>query len=219
MKFLLTLVVVLCLTVSHAQKIKPSSTNDFVIDCMATSENGNNKQMALWFPYQYWEVVGDAMKASPAFIESLSLQMKGYMLFCVVDYIVSTTGMSYKSDAEIRKTIKLMDSANNVLRPLEDKEILPDVKRLVGSLKPIMAQLMGQLGEGMQIYLFKAPQINGQPAINILSKNKFSLSWNNNKLNWKLPFASIMPPKFCPVDKEKMKGNWDYCPTHGNKLD
>jgi hypothetical protein len=82
-----------------------------------------------------------------------------------------------------------------------------------------MAQMLGQFGEGMRIYLFKAKKINGQPVINIMTKNNFTLSWNSASLTWKLPLSSVLPPKFCSVDNEQMKGNWNYCPIHGVKLD
>ena len=159
------------------------------------------------------------MKASPEFVENIVTQMKDYMMFCVVDYTTSSSGINFKTDAEIRTSIKLIDSSKNVLKPLEDKEISEDAKRLLKNLQPIMAQMLGQFGEGMQIYLFKAKRINGKPTINVLTKNDFTLSWNTTSLNWKLPLASMLPSKFCPVDNEKMKGNWQYCPIHGTKLD
>ncbi|MBA4198075.1 MAG: hypothetical protein C0459_11030 [Chitinophaga sp.] len=219
MKFLLTFILAFSLTVANSQKLKMTSTNDLVMDCMKTNGEGANKQMAIWVPYNFWEIVGEQMKASPEFVENIVTQMKDYMMFCVVDYTTSSSGINFKTDAEIRTSIKLIDSSKNVLKPLEDKEISEDAKRLLKNLQPIMAQMLGQFGEGMQIYLFKAKRINGKPTINVLTKNDFTLSWNTTSLNWKLPLASMLPSKFCPVDNEKMKGNWQYCPIHGTKLD
>ena len=219
MKFLLTFILVFSLTVANSQKLKATSTNDLVMECMKTNGEGANKQMTIWFPYNFWEIIGVQMKASPEFIENIVTQMKDYMMFCVVDYTTSSSGITFKTEAEIRQSIRLTDSSKNVLKPLEDKEISEDAKRLLKNLRPVMAQMLGQFGEGMQIYLFKAKKINGQPTINVMTRNSFTLSWNTTSLNWRLPLSSVLPSKFCPVDNEKMKGNWEYCPIHGKRLE
>ncbi len=219
MKLLLTLLLAFSFAAANSQKLKPTSTNDLVMECTKTNEEGSNKQMTIWFPYNFWEIVGEQMKVSPAFVENIVSNMKDYMMFCVVDYSMSSSGITFKTDAEIRKSIRLTDSSKNVFKPLEDNEISEDAKRLVKALQPTMAQMLGQFGGGMQIYLFKIKKTNGQPAMNLVTKNSFTLSWNTTSLNWKLPLSSLLPPKYCPVDHEKMKGDWEFCPIHGAKLD
>ena len=101
MKFILTFILVFALTVANSQKLKPTSTNDLVMECMKTNGEGPNKQMTIWFPYNFWEIIGEQMKASPEFVENIVTQMKDYMMFCVVDYTTSSSGISFKTDAEI----------------------------------------------------------------------------------------------------------------------
>ena len=36
--------------------------------------------------------------------------------------------------------------------------------------------------------------------------------------SWRLPLSSLLPPKYCPVDGEKLNGAWRYCPWHGVDL-
>jgi len=219
MKFILTLIAILSMATANAQKLKPTSVNDLVMECMKTSGEGANKQMVIWFPYNFWEIIGDQMKISPQFIENITTQMKDYMMFCVVDYTTSSSGINFKTDEEIRKTIKLTDSSKNISKPLEEQDISSDAKHLLQNLQPMMAQMLGQFGEGMRIYPFNAKKVNGKPSINVVTKNNFTLSWDTTNLNWKLPLSSVLPPKFCPVDNEQMKGTWEYCPIHGVKLD
>lgn len=218
MKFLLTFILVFFLTTANSQKLKPTSTNDLVMECMKNNGEGANKQMTIGFPYNFWEIIGEQMKVSPEFVENIVTQMKDYMMFCVVDYTTTSSGINFKTDEEIRKSIKLTDSSKNVLKPLADTDISADAKKLLQNLKPLMAQMLGQFGEGMRIYLFKPKKLNGQSAFNVLTKNNFTLSWNTTSLNWQLPLSSVLPPKFCSIDNEKMKGNWEYCPIHGIKL-
>lgn len=82
-----------------------------------------------------------------------------------------------------------------------------------------MAQMLGQFGEGMRVFLFDAKQLNEEAPLDLTAANDFALSWGETNLKWTLPFASMLPPKYCPIDGEQMKGNWNYCPVHGVKLD
>jgi hypothetical protein len=219
MKSFLTFIFIVSITTIKAQKLDANRLHEFVMECTKTNGEGPNKQMVIWIPYNFWEVIGDQMHATPDFVENMVTQMKDYTMFCVVDYTITNSGMSFKTDEEIRKSIKLTDSSGNMLSPLRESEISADAKHLIVGLQPKIAQIFGQFGEGMRIYIFKAKKINGEPVINVMAKNNFKLKWDTTSLSWALPISSALPPKFCPVDHEQMKGNWSYCPIHGVKLD
>jgi hypothetical protein len=87
-----------------------------------------------------------------------------------VDYTVSGTELSFADEEEIRKSIRLIDSSKTIYTPLEDEDLSPTARELLKSLKPTMAQLVGQFGEGMQVILFKAKKINGKPSIELARK-------------------------------------------------
>lgn len=217
MKRVFVFIILLFALSSGAQTLKPNTT-EFVTDCMRVNERGNSKQLVIWMPYIFWQFVGEQMKAPPEFVAHLTVEMKNYTLFCVADYTLNGTELKFKTDEEIRKTLRLTDSLNNVYRPLAESEISPDAKMLLKNLEPVMAQIMGQFGEGMRLYLFRAEKVNGEPTLNVAKPNRFTLSWDDVKLSWKLPLASVLPLKKCPVDKEAMKGNWNFCPEHGVRL-
>jgi hypothetical protein len=181
-----------------------------------------NKQMAIWFPVDFWRIVGNQMKISTEFVQNLTNNMDDYLLFAVVDYTISKNGggITFKSDYEIRNTIKFIDSAKTIYLPLKESEFSEETNRMIETLKPIMKNLLGQFGEGMQLFLFKTKKDKkGGNSILIQKENNLNLQWNNVSLKWKLPFASVLALKYCPIDIEEMKGNWNYCPTHGKKLE
>lgn len=219
MRYLVIIFFIFIVFNSAAQKLNPTSTDDFVMDCMKTTEAGSDKQMALWFPYNFWQLIGERMKSSSDFTQYITDEMSNYMMFAVVDYHITSSGVIFKSEEEIRKSIKLYDSAGNVYAPLDNKDISPSAIQLLKNFQPVMAQMLGQFGEGMRVFLFESKKKNGEPAIDVSKTNSFTLNWGSTGLKWILPFASVLPPKYCPVDKEQMKGNWNYCPVHGVKLD
>jgi hypothetical protein len=177
-----------------------------------------NRQMVVWIPYNFWEIIGDQAKYSPEFTAEIVNNMKHYMMFCLVDYSINNTVINFRSEDEIRKTLRLTDSLGHIFKPLNNEEVTPGAKSLVDHLQPALAQMMGQFGEGMRIFIFDAIVNNDKAAIEVTSKNKFSLSWDKAKMNWKLPFASVLPLKHCPVDNAEMKGNWNFCPEDGTPL-
>ena len=220
MKYCITLLFVFLLGSAFGQQQMPSNINDFMIDCTRSNGNGTNRQLAIWFPPEFWHIANAQNKAiPPALLKNIVDEMKEYMMFCVVDYTVSGTELSFADEEEIRKSIRLIDSSKTIYTPLEDEDLSPTARELLKSLKPTMAQLVGQFGEGMQVILFKAKKINGKPSIELAKKNSFVLELAQQRLKWSTPFASLMPPKYCPIDKDIMKGNWDFCPEHGVKLD
>lgn len=219
MRIILLFALTLCFTVAgNSQTTRPSSVNDLVMDCMKTNGEVKNKQVVIWFPYNFWEIIGEQIHSSPEFTKKLVTEMKEYLMFCVVDYTLSDNQLHFKSEADIRKTLVLADSTNKEWRPLADDELTPNASTMLENLKPVMAQFLGQMGEGMRIFLFKAPKENGRNLISVSSKNIMHLSWSSASVSWKLPLASMVPQKTCPVDNEKLNGTWNYCPVHGVKL-
>ena len=219
MKYLFLSFFGLIVLTSEAQNLKPNNLNDFVIEC--TKYNGEipHKQMGIWLPYNFWEIIGKQMKLSPDVVQDISNVMKGYMMFAVVDYTMSDNRLTFKPEDELRGIIKLYDSSKRVYLPIKNEDISPTATTMLNNIRPTLAKLLGQFGEGMCIFLFEAKQIDGKPAMDVTKVNYFTLNWEQTTLKWSLPFASILPPKYCPVDNEQMKGNWSYCPFHGVKLD
>lgn len=78
--------------------------------------------------------------------------------------------------------------------------------------------MMGPYGEGMNFYLFKIHDENGNNKINASEKGFVEIIYKESSYSWTLPLPCLMPLKYCPIDNAEMKGNWEYCPFHGEKL-
>ncbi len=217
MKHLLLIISILFLTINtKAQSIKTISTTDLVAECSKTNGELPDKQFVIWFPPIFWEIIADKMNVSSEYITE---PLKDYMMFCVVDYSLVNGKIIFKSEEDIRESLMLIDSSDNKTRPVDESEISGKADSVLNLIRPVMKQLLGQFGEGMKVFLFKPKHKKLHQLDDVKSKNKFSLRWDSNTITWKLPFSSVLPPKICPIDKEKMKGNWDYCPFHGVKLE
>lgn len=202
-----------------AQSVKEVNTTDLIFESTKYSGLLPSKQIAIWYPNDFWAIIGAQMKFPPETMSRISNEMKNYLMFAVVDYTFMPTGkITFKSEDEIRKTILLTDSSKKTYFALKGEEMSNGAKKMQDELKPIMEKMFGQLGEGMRILIFKAPNVDGKNTLDITKKGDFTLNWDSTALKWKLPFYSVLAPKFCPIDNEEMKGNWFFCPEHGKKL-
>ena len=203
----------------NAQSIKEVNTTDLIFECTKYSGQLPTKQVAIWYPNDFWTIIGTQMKFPPETMSRISNEMKNYLMFAVVDYTLMPTGkIIFKSEDEIRKTMLLIDSSKKTYFPLREEEMSNGAKKLQEVLKPIMEKMLGQFGEGMRMIIFKAPNVDEKNILDITKKGNFTLNWDSTSLKWRLPFYSVLAQKICPVDNEEMKGNWFFCPEHGKKL-
>jgi hypothetical protein len=220
MKYSIIIIFICYFTHTNAQTFVVPNTNDLVLECMKVKGEIPSKQMVIWFPEDFWSIIGKQMKISPEYVQKIAKNMGEYLLFAVVDYNISNEGkITFKTDEQIRKTLQLLDSSKHIYLPLNENDISEESNRMIDFLKPVMKNLLGQFGEGMKLYLFSSlKDKSGKNSIVLHKENSFTLQWNTVKFNWKLPFASVLPLKYCPIDNEELKGNWNYCPIHGKKL-
>lgn len=54
--------------------------------------------------------------------------------------------------------------------------------------------------------------------IDVKKEGKFSMLMDKTEYKWRLPLSSLLPPRLCPIDDEKLNGAWKFCPTHGVEL-
>lgn len=214
---LLSLIVLLLASRAGAQAV--GNGNDLIMECTRIQNDGAHRQMVIWYPLEFWDMVKEQSRIPESYVSMIKEEMKHYLMFCVADYTQGISGLKFATEEEVRKKVTLTDSSGKVYHPVPEEDISSSAAVLVNSMKPVMGQMLGQFGEGMVILLFKAEQEGENPVISVAKPNRFTLNFGQKDFVFKLPLGSALPPKTCPVDKEPMKGNWNYCPEHGVKLD
>lgn len=219
MKNIIILPVILFGLYGFSQEKKEINYGELMTECTKMSVDAGHNKMVLWFPYDYWDAIAKQPGMPKAYVQMIKEEMKNYLMFCLADYTNRLSVIKFRTEEEIRKTIRITDTAGNVLKPIDPEDMPLRVKEMVTSFQPAFEKLLGQFGEGMRIFIFEVDQKDDKPVLDIYSKGGFTLSWEGASFSWKLPLAAVLAPKYCPLDKEEMKGNWNYCPLHGVKLD
>ena len=176
--------------------------------------------MVWWLPEEHWKMTfGQQPNMTSAQVDQLLELLRPYTLIVAVCGKVGIFGgITYESETTIRNDIHLVDNQGVNYRPLSEEEIDADTKNFLSMIKPTLANMLGPLGQNMHFVAFSAKGKMGQNIAEAKKKGFFSIKLGKNSFKWRLPLASLLAPKTCPVCEEKMSGAWQYCPWDGAKL-
>ncbi len=196
------------------------SVTDLIGEIQQWNKQGNKMSLAWWIPSEYWRIaLKDRNDIPPETIAHFEKVFDDYMMIWACDLTINLDGtLTFTAEQEIGKSISVVDRNDNEHFPLAKEEILVEVLTIAETMKPVFAQALGQMGQGLHYYFFNVRDENGKSLVDAKRHGTFKILHSNSEFLWKLPLATLMPPKFCPLDREKMNGTWKYCPLHGNAL-
>ncbi len=176
-----------------------------------------------WIPFEFW--VSSAEKnGTPADQTRKNLSaLQDYTVVSVLLGKVSALGsVEYVPPEELRKKTIIRDSDGQEYTAIA--ELTGDAKTLADVLKPMLANAMGRAGDNFAFLFFPAKGKNGKAIADATTKGQFSVVLKEvvgdaeTTFLWRTPLTSLSPPRYCPVGKERIHADWDYCPWHGVKL-
>lgn len=192
--------------------------NQFIEETQEVLSTENNDLVfSWWIPIEYWRIaLQDTEDVSEEVILGIESAFDKYVLICVADGKSNDGQFDFKSYKSVYSGITVEDSSGNKLRPVKRKDIPEGTAAILNNIRPMLAQLLGQMGEGMHLFLFEH---NDPTKFNLKEKGQLSINLGKYTFDYLLPLPSVLAPKTCPNDQKAMQGNWIYCPFHGNKLE
>jgi hypothetical protein len=214
---------------AFAQEAPKSSSVDnidmgaFVRETQQSINEKGYVGLVWWIPTEYWEISSERSGVSE---QNAKLRFEPLRKYTIVAVSIGKMGIgnvNWIAEPEIRETISLRDSEGNAYPPLQ--KLSGDAEGLVSLLRPVFANLLGAMGQNIQLFFFSGTNKMAKPLVDPSSPGSFSvvlskaLEGKDKTFEWKLPLTALSPPKYCPVGKERVEANWKYCPWHGVKLD
>ncbi|WP_298503377.1 hypothetical protein [uncultured Maribacter sp.] len=214
-KYIATLILVLA---SYGQAFSQTEDVDMIVfikEVQQWKKTGENMKLIWWIPTMYWEV---ALKGNPNVTEEakqdIIRSVENYTIIAALDGKVGALGFSYNE----LESIKIITDKSMVYKPLNQEELPDETKNLLNILKPTLSNIIGQMGKNMEFYVFPGIDEKGSKILDPTSSSNFSVFYNGESFNWRLPLGSLVPKKKCPTDNELLSGSWKFCPWHGEKL-
>jgi|SRR5579872_442899 len=217
------------LTAQGTKKSASASDVDFPAFVRETQQEPNEAGYAgivWWIPTRFWELSLERSGFSADAAQQRYQPLQKYTVVAVALGKIGLGNINWISEPEIRENVILRDSEGNIYRPVQ--KLSGDAEGLVSVIKPVFANILGSMGQNVQLLFFAGTNKMAKPIADPMAQGNFSIVISKllsdkedvkEVFEWKLPLTTLSPPKYCPVGKERVQANWKYCPWHGIKLE
>lgn len=174
-------------------------------------------KLVWWIPSEFWGTIyAQDESIDDETADEIVSALDQYTMVIVVDGEITTMG-SFKSKSEkvLRKNLSIYDEDGKEYTALEESEIGFETLMFMNILEPILANLLGKMGEGMEVLVF---QKNDDKVLDPY-EGSGQIVYEDNTIELDLPLSSLITDKTCPEDGEKMNPKWKFCPYHGTELE
>jgi hypothetical protein len=187
-------------------------------DTQRMAQEPSRVTLVWWIPTEFWDVV---LQNNPKVTDETRAQftkaMSAYLVFVVVCADVGPVGgMSPKDRAAIDANTKL-SVGGNVIAPLTRDAMSADALNFVTMMKPMMANMLGQFGQGVEFLVYPNPP-KGAEKISAVRPGSFSYTAFGHRYDWRLPIGSLLPPRIDEKTKQIFPGDYLFNPYTGEKL-
>ncbi len=174
-----------------------------------------------WIPTMYWRasITASDPNAGKEQLEKFEKVLSPYILVAAVQgQIGPLGGIQWTQEERLRSNFALIDRNGKEYRPLASGAVSPDAKNLIAILRPVIANMLGPMGEHLYFMYFPSLTDGKIPIADPLAEGSFAIRMGNDTHKWRLPLGALLPKKQCPVDSEIFSGAFKYCPFHGKEL-
>lgn len=212
MKSFYLVVIALFFTLNTVSAQKKNPDPDFgvlVKELTKAAKKGQNMTQIICFPQVYWEIVfKDNPGVDQQLVKEIQNSFANYEMFLAFDVEIDVNGFN-KNNIE---TFEILYQ-DQKLTPIKDYD--PELRMFLNYVQPMFKQMMGQLGESIEVFVF-----DNQKKIfpSAFDNAKIEVIMNSQVFTYRLPISELVLKKTCPVDNEKLNGSWHFCPWHGVKL-
>jgi hypothetical protein len=206
-------------TRAHAQE-NPVDLQAIIKETQQTSQSPSAMTMVWWVPEAF---IHAALTTSPDMTEekreAFLKPLRSYTIIIVIDAKIGAIGgLTYTPGTDLAASVRLKDNAGGLYTPIDNAQINSDTQSFVAIMKPLMANMLGPLGENMNFFVFPRRGKGDTVIADERKEGVFYVEVGKKEFRWRLPLSSVLIPKTCPTCKEIVSGAYKYCPYDGTKL-
>lgn len=228
MRAILTLCLVVLTGNLHAAEKK--APVDVDVDAMtaetqSVQSSASGMTFAWWIPVEFWEANWrQSGQIPPDQIGFLIDTASEYSILAVAQAEVSPFGaFSFYSQEDVLEGLKFQVREGGNLTTLEQADtVSPDMTLLISQMRPVVAAVLGQMGQNLHFAIFPAMNGDGDRIPSPYEKNEIVVEFGNGDeaivLDIELPLDSLFVPRVCPNGKPAHV-SWSYCPWSGKALE
>jgi hypothetical protein len=215
-KILLCIAALGFIATTNAQDIDPLKLTQ---ETQQLRQDKSKLDLVWWIPNEFWEY---SFKKNPVITPEQQKEfiavVDKYTIFCIMEGSIGVFGGitgTPKDELQTKVSLAILDTK---LKPLSDSELSPDAQNFLQMMKPMFSSMLGQMGQSMEFIVFNGKHDGGEKYLNPKFNGSFVLNLGEKQFSWRLPLASLLPPRFDADTNEEFPGNYIYNPFTGKKL-
>jgi hypothetical protein len=176
--------------------------------------------IAMWLPDEFWRIaLKNGGRLSDKGISDYIAIMHPYILVAVMDAQKGITSFRYTDPDTLVNEATIEDSRGNTYHPLPLDTVAEDVRNLVQTMRPLLANMMGAMGQHMEFLVFPSADKGGHSIADPKSEGSLTIHVGDSAMRYRLPIGSILPPALDPKTGESFPGSFHFNPYTGGKLE
>ena len=200
---------------------------DRLIDETQVSDSNEGISLVWWIPQEFWGVALNQDSSLPAANreEILNTLNPYFMLAVIQGELSSFGGARFYDQATVKQnlTVSFEDERGRTQTLTTLDQIPPDIEILQSTIRPMLSQMMGNMGQNFHFFTFEnlnsegdkqiSPYESGTIQVQLAGTEKVS----DSEFKIELPLDSLFVPRLCPNGK-KAHVSWKFCPWDGTRL-
>lgn len=189
-------------------------------DLTKMQKTSDRMTIVMWMPEEFWKLAlsANGRLTEKGIRDTLDL-IRPYTLIAVLDgQSTAFGGYSYTDDQALLTSVRLEDSRGALYQPLDPGLVSGAMRNLLDAMRPMMANMMGAMGQHMVFLAFPAADKAGQPIADETGNGSLTVRVGDAALRYQLPLESLLPPSLDPKTGESFPGTYHFNPYTGDKL-
>lgn len=207
----------LAATVAIAWSAHAADLRQLVQETQHISGDSGQITMVWWMPQAFWDQNLTASGVSPEEKAQVLKVLQDYTLFALLRAKVGASGLTNVSSKEDLLRNARFEIDGQTVAPFTSASLPPVAAKLLGELEPGLARSMGQVGESMQIVAYPSMK-DGRPLLDPKGHGLLQYTLYGKTYFWRLPLATLLPPKVDRATHEEFPGNFEFNPYTGARL-
>ena len=190
------LFIVVAQSFGQTKEPKDISIDALITETQFSSDTPNAIEMIWWLPRTFWKVsFAQDPNTNEADIAAIEELLENKELFVVINGKVGHFGgVSYTPIEELIDNISFMFNGEKLL--IEDSKALsPDLTNFLSMMKPMMANMLGPMGENLHFILLKNNDKSNVLPIDSKEKGVLKVRMNSFIREVDLPLESVLIEK------------------------
>lgn len=189
-------------------------------DTQRTDISDDTLELVWLIPQRYWEASAAQQPTLSDEDRNRFLgQLDGYLLLASVRGEVGIAGIDQFASADVvRDGLRIVDAAGTSHAPLAPEQVPAPLKNLLSVLRPVMANMIGPMGDNMHFVVFASRDAKGRPLFDPLSEGRIQVITSRRTYPFRTPLGSVLPPRLDASTGESFPGDYHYNPYTGGAL-